>query len=280
MMSTRMLRRTGTISRVSFTINNHLPNISHPNLRITASHFSSLLDFDDEIGSWPSSKNNTIINVCPGSTKMIVERLGKFSAVQESGWFFAVPLVDEIRFVIDMREKALSITPQNAITKDNVNVSVSGYLYCQFVDAEKAAYGSKNPINAIKQIAQSTMRSAIGELELDEILHARAKLNTIIRNSVQESAMSWGMDVKRYEITDISPDRFITDAMDKQAAAERDRRKKVLDAEGDKRAAELESEGWKIRMKNESEGTLIKIENESQARKTQLILEVSMSGVA
>ena len=115
-----------------------------------------------------------------------------------------------------MREKALSITPQSAITKDNVSVKVSGNLYCQFVDAEKAAYGSKHPLYAVKQHAQSAMRAAIGELELDEILHARARLNSMIRNAVQEAAAAWGLEIKRYEITDVAPDRTITEAMDKQ----------------------------------------------------------------
>ncbi len=207
---------------------------------------------------------------------MVVERLGKLHQIQEAGWFVAVPLIDSIRFVVDMREKALSISPQSAITKDNVHVHVSGNLYCQFIDAERAAYGSKNPLYAVKQHAQSAMRAAIGELELDEILHARAKLNDIIKGSVQESALAWGLDIKRYEITEITPDKFITEAMDKQAAAERDRRKKVLEAEGDKRAAELESEGEKIRLKNESEGMLIKITNESEAKKKQLLLEVNL----
>lgn len=204
---------------------------------------------------------------------MVIERLGKFHDTKDGGWFVAIPFVDQIRFVVDMREKALNITPQSAITKDNVHVHVSGNLYCQFVDAEKAAYGSKNPIYAVKQHAQSSMRAAIGELELDEILHARARLNQIIKSTIQESAQAWGIEIKRYEITTVTPDKFITEAMDKQAAAERHRRKKVLDAEGDKRAAELESEGVKIRMKNESEGMLIKMTNEAEAAKIKATVE-------
>jgi regulator of protease activity HflC (stomatin/prohibitin superfamily) len=172
-----------------------------------------------------------------------------------------------------MREKALHIQPQSAITKDNVHVQVSGDLYCQFIDAELAAYGSQNPIYAVKQHAQSSMRAAIGELELDQILHARAQLNTIIRSTVQEAAHAWGIEIKRYEITEVMPDKFITEAMDKQAAAERERRKKVLEAEGEKKSSELKSEGVKITMINESEGTLIKMKNEAEARKQQLILE-------
>jgi regulator of protease activity HflC (stomatin/prohibitin superfamily) len=178
-------------------------------------------------------------------------------------------VIDNISFVVDMRERALLITPQSAITKDNVHVNVSGNIYCQFVDAKKAAYGNENPLYSVKQHAQSAMRAAIGELELDQILHARNTLNALILKSVNEAAMEWGLEIRRYEITEISPDKFITEAMDKQAAAERERRKKVLEAEGDKRSAELESEGVKIRMKNESEGTLIKVRNEASRRKVK-----------
>lgn len=226
---------------------------------------------------------------------MVVERLGKLHSIKQAGWFIAIPAIDQIRYVVDMREKALAIPPQAAITKDNVHVKVSGNVFCQFVDAERAAYGSKNPIYAVKQGAQSAMRAVIGEMELDQILHARAHLNSSIRAAVQEAAQSWGLEIKRYELTEILPDKFIMEvgtqlyswttktlnflyssqAMDKQAAAERERRKKVLDAEGDKRAAELQSEGEKIRMKNESEGLLIKVSNEAEARKIQLTLEVS-----
>lgn len=116
------------------------------------------------------------------------------------------------------------------------------------------------------------MRAAIGELELDQILHARAQLNTMIRAAIQEAATKWGVHILRYEITEVSPDKVIMEAMDKQAAAERGRRKKVLDAEGDKRSAELESEGVKIKMMNESEGTLIKIRNEAEAQKSKILL--------
>lgn len=251
-------------------------NFSPSGALVSRRLLSGIIDFDDELDTWPMDKKNTILNVCPQGKRMVIERLGKFHDIKDGGWFIAVPFVDQIRFVVDMREKALNITPQSAITKDNVHVHVSGNLYCQFVDAEKAAYGSKNPIYAVKQHAQSSMRAAIGELELDDILHARAKLNQMIKATVQESAAAWGLDIKRYEITTVSPDKFITEAMDKQAAAERHRRKKVLDAEGDKRAAELESEGIKIRMKNESEGMLIKMTNEAEAARVKATVEVSI----
>lgn len=117
------------------------------------------------------------------------------------------------------------------------------------------------------------MRSAMGEMELDEILHGRARLNAMIKGALQEAAMPWGMEVKRYEITEITPDPQIRQAMDKQAAAERDRREHVLRAEGAKRQAELESEGVKISLQNQSEGNLIKAKNEAEATKLRLIRE-------
>lgn len=234
---------------------------------------TSFLDLNDDLDSWPRSKPNTILNVCPQGETMVVERLGKMHEMHSGGWFLAIPVLDQVQYVVDMREKALSITPQHCITKDNVTVAVSGVLYCQFVDAEKAAYGSKNPIYSVKQHAQSSMRAAIGEMELDEILRARAELNTIIRSSVQEASTAWGLDIKRYEITDVTPDSAITEAMSRQAAAERERRSNVLEAEGRKKAAVLDSEGEKIRLVNNSEGELVSVENAAKAKRAELILE-------
>ena len=176
-------------------------------------------------------------------------------------------------YVIDVRERAIDIAPQSAITRDNVSVEVSGNLFVRFVDPEAAAYGARNPLYSVMQHAQSAMRSAIGEMELDEILHGRARLNGLIKGSLQEAAVPWGLEVRRYEITEITPDEQIRVAMDKQAAAERDRREQVLRAEGDKRRAELTSEGVKISLTNESEGRLIAVTNESDAAKIKLVRE-------
>lgn len=117
------------------------------------------------------------------------------------------------------------------------------------------------------------MRSAIGEMELDEILHGRARLNSLIKGSLQEAAIPWGLEIRRYEITEITPDQQIRVAMDKQAAAERDRREQVLRAEGSKRRTELESEGVKISLTNRSEGNLIKVRNEADAEKSKILKE-------
>lgn len=141
------------------------------------------------------------------------------------------------------------------------------------MDAEKAAYGALNPLYSVTQHSQSAMRSAIGEMELDEILHGRAKLNNLIKGSLQEAALPWGLEIRRYEITEITPDQQIRIAMDKQAAAERDRREQVLRAEGDKKRAQLTSEGSKISLQNESEGNLIRVQNEAEASRTRILRE-------
>merc|ERR1719148_440264 len=250
---------------------------------ITARQFSSyrLVGGDNGMmGNWPVTKPNTIFNIVPQGYKFIIERFGKLHSVEDSGWFLAIPFVDQIAYVIDVRERAIDIEPQAAITRDNVSVEVSGNLFVQFVDPEKAAYGARNPLYSVVQHAQSAMRSAIGEMELDEILHGRARLNALIKGSLQEAAVNWGMEVRRYEITEITPDEEIRIAMDKQAAAERARRSQVLRAEGEKRTAELTSEGVKISLKNESEGMLIKIENEAKASKTRTVLEAEAEAQA
>eukprot|EP00579_Thalassiosira_antarctica_P009326 CAMPEP_0201885168 /NCGR_PEP_ID=MMETSP0902-20130614/18195_1 /ASSEMBLY_ACC=CAM_ASM_000551 /TAXON_ID=420261 /ORGANISM="Thalassiosira antarctica, Strain CCMP982" /LENGTH=420 /DNA_ID=CAMNT_0048414267 /DNA_START=117 /DNA_END=1379 /DNA_ORIENTATION=+ len=224
-----------------------------------------------EISQWPITKTNTILNIVPQGKRMVVERFGKLHAIHESGYFFAVPVMDRVAYVIDVRERAVDILPQSAITRDNVSVEVSGNLFVRVIDPERAAYGARNPLYAVMMHAQSAMRSAIGELELDEILHNRAGLNTLIKGTLQDAAQAWGLEVRRYELTEITPDDQIRIAMDKQAAAERARREQVLRAEGDKRGAELTSEGVKISLKNESEGKLIQITNEAEAEKIRIL---------
>ena len=222
---------------------------------------------------WPHEGVNTILNVVPQGSRAVMERLGKFHSVKEPGWFLAIPVVDRIRYIVDMREKAIEIAPQAAITKDNVSVDVSGNVYVKFVDAHKAAYGSFNPLYAVYQHAQASMRAAIGNMDLDEILHARSQINAEVCTSLQQAAESWGLYILRYEITEITPDQEIQRAMDKQAVAERDRRELVLTAEGQKRYEVLASEAVKVQLQNESEGELIKIRNEALAMKDRLILE-------
>ena len=112
-----------------------------------------------ELYHWPITRPNTILNIVPQGQRFVVERLGRLSAIQDSGYFFAIPLIDRIAYVIDMRERAIDILPQNAITRDNVSVEVSGNLFVQVVDPSKAAYGARNPLYSVMQHAQSAMRA-------------------------------------------------------------------------------------------------------------------------
>mmetsp|Transcript_33565 Transcript_33565/g.44311 ORF Transcript_33565/g.44311 Transcript_33565/m.44311 type:complete len:348 (-) Transcript_33565:483-1526(-) len=265
-----------------------LQNASHaPSRLLPISRFLQVQKAHFQLGStggrfeqWPVTQTNTVINVCPQGHKIVIERFGKLSSVQDPGLFFAVPMIDSLSYVVDIRERAVEISPQKCITKDNVSVDVSGNVYIQFTDPEKAAYGSRDPLYAVRQHAQSAMRAAIGEMELDDILHARAKLNAIIKGAVQEAATAWGLEIKRYEITEITPDKFISEAMDKQAAAERTRRERVLNAEGEKRSQQLESEGVKLKLINESEGRLQQVRNEATAMREKLILEAEGEATA
>jgi regulator of protease activity HflC (stomatin/prohibitin superfamily) len=222
---------------------------------------------------WPITKSNTFINIVPQGHRMVIERFGKLHRIEHPGLFLAIPLVDQIAYVVDIRERALDIPPQSAITRDNVSVDVSGNLFVRFTDPEKAAYGAFNPLYSVTQHAQSAMRSAIGEMELDEMLHGRARLNSLIKGSLQEAAEPWGLEIRRYEITEITPDQQIRIAMDKQAAAERDKREHILRAEGSKRKAELESEGVRISLANESEGNLIRVRNAAEGEKEKILKE-------
>jgi hypothetical protein len=132
----------------------------------------NLANYQDDVDRWPRPRTNFGLNICNQGEKLIVERLGKLHKICEPGWFIAIPVIDQIRFAVDVREKALSIVPQSAITKDNVHVSVSGNLFCQFVDPEKAAYGCVNPMYAVRQHAQSAMRAAIGEFVIKLLIPA------------------------------------------------------------------------------------------------------------
>lgn len=157
---------------------------------------------------------------------------------------------------------------------------MAAVLFVQFIDAEKACYGAANPLTAILELAKSGMRTSVGEMELDELFHSRKIVNDTVRNVLQEAAANWGLLVTRHEILDVAPDAHISVAMDKQAAAERMRREKVLQAEGEKRAAELKSEGAKIRMQNESEGMLIQITNEAKANADARVLKAEADATA
>ena len=192
--------------------------------------------------------------IVPEKTIYVIERLGKFNKICEAGLNFKIPLLDKVAYRLNLREEVHDILPQVCITRDNVQVKVDGILYFRVVDAIKAAYGINNYKLAIAQLAQTTMRSEIGKLELDKTFSGREALNANIISALEEASSGWGIKVNRYEIMDITPSETILEAMESQMRAEREKRANVLLSEGKKQARINRSLGEKEKSINESKG--------------------------
>lgn len=178
----------------------------------------------------------TGIVIVPQKIAWVVERLGKFHKVLDPGLHFLIPFVDRISYVHSLKEDALMIPNQQAITKDNVTISIDGVLYLRVVDAVEASYGVTDPTFALMQLAQTTMRSEIGKLTLDKTFEERDALNQAIVAIVNEASSAWGIKCLRYEIRDILPPTSIKQAMEMQAEAERRKRAEILQSEGDRQS--------------------------------------------
>jgi len=179
---------------------------------------------------------NIGVVVVPQQSAWVVERFGRFHTILEPGLRFLLPGVNRIRYVFSLKEEALTVPSQAAITRDNVSISIDGVLYVKVVDAYKAAYGVEDPHFAITQLAQTTMRSEIGKLSLDKTFEERDLLNTNIVASINAAAADWGIACMRYEIRDITPPQAVRTAMEMQAEAERRKRALILDSEGEQMA--------------------------------------------
>lgn len=205
------------------------------------------------------------ICVVPQQTAWVVERLGKFHAVLSPGLNFVIPFVDRIAYKHSLKEVPLDTPSQVCITKDNTQLTVDGVLYFQVTDPERASYGTSNYIIAITQLAQTTLRSVVGRMELDKTFEERDLINRTVVDAIDEAALNWGVKVLRYEIKDLTPPTVILQAMQQQITAEREKRAVVAASEGRKleqinlatgarEAAIAKSEGEKQAEINKAEG--------------------------
>ncbi|KAM0723259.1 hypothetical protein Q7P37_001460 [Cladosporium fusiforme] len=188
---------------------------------------------------------NTVVKFVPQQTAWIVERMGRFSRVLEPGLAILVPVIDRIAYVKSLKENAMEIPSQSAITADNVTLELDGVLYTRVFDPFKASYGVEDADYAISQLAQTTMRSEIGQLTLDHVLKERAALNTNITQAINEAAADWGVRCLRYEIRDIHAPAPVVEAMHRQVTAERSKRAEILESEGQRQSAINIAEGRK-----------------------------------
>jgi regulator of protease activity HflC (stomatin/prohibitin superfamily) len=198
------------------------------------------------------------IKVVPQQDAWVVERLGKYHATLGAGLNIVIPFVDRIAYKHILKEIPLDVPPQVCITRDNTQLQVDGILYFQITDARLASYGSSNYVAAITQLAQTTLRSVIGKMELDKTFEERDHINTAIVNAIDESAANWGVKVLRYEIKDLTPPKEILHAMQAQITAEREKRALIAASEGRKQEQINIATG-------EREAQIAKSEGEKQA---------------
>jgi regulator of protease activity HflC (stomatin/prohibitin superfamily) len=212
--------------------------------------------------------------VVPQQSAFVIENLGRYSRTIQAGFHILVPFIERIAYKHTLKEEALDIPEQICITKDNVQVGVDGVLYLQVLDARSASYGITNYRFAIVQLAQTTLRSEIGKIDLDRTFEARGTINANVVSELDQASASWGVKVLRYEIKNITPPKDVLHAMEKQMRAEREKRAVVLTSEGDRDAKINQAEGEKQRVIKESEANKQQQINEAQGE-AEAILAVA-----
>jgi len=244
------------------------------NLRSSANHYSN-------ISRRFLSQTNTIINFVPQQEAWVIERMGRFYKILEPGLNMLVPFIDRIKYVQVLKEIAIEIPQQGAITIDNVQLLLDGVLYVKVTDPYKASYGVEDPEFAVTQIAQTTMRSEVGKISLDTVFKEREQLNGAIVEAINKAAEPWGLVCMRYEIRNMTMPERIQEAMQMQVEAERKKRASILEsegkryaavnvAEGEKQARILSSEAVMQEQINNATGTARAIEMEADARRKAL----------
>ena len=212
--------------------------------------------------------------VVPQQNAYVVENLGKYSRTLTAGFHILIPFIEKIAYKHSLKEQAYDIPEQICITRDNVQVHVDGVLYMQVLDARRASYGIGDFVFAIAQLAQTTLRSEIGKIELDRTFEERAMINSNVVSELDKASDPWGVKVLRYEIRNITPPHDVLQAMEKQMRAEREKRAVVLTSEGERDAQVNQADGEKKRVIMESEAAREQQINEAQGE-AQAILAVA-----
>ncbi|MEL0613622.1 slipin family protein [Marinomonas arenicola] len=209
------------------------------------------------------------IKFVPQNQAYVIERFGKYQSTKEAGLNFILPFIDRISADRSLKEQAVDVPEQSAITKDNISLHVDGVLYFRVLDPYKATYGVDDYVFAVTQLAQTTMRSELGKMELDKTFEERDLLNTNIVSSINDAAGPWGIQVLRYEIKDIVPPQSVMEAMEAQMKAERVKRAQILESEGDRQAAINRAEGEKasvvLAAQADKEEQVLRAEGEAKA---------------
>ncbi len=219
--------------------------------------------------------------IIPQQSAYVIERLGKFNRVLQAGISYIVPFVDRVAYRHTLKEQALDIPEQVCITRDNVQVGVDGVIFIQVFDPQMASYGISNYVFSIVQLAQTTMRSEVGKIDLDKTFEERTTINSAIVSAINDAARTWGVKILRYEIKNIRPPESVLMAMEKQMQAEREKRAIILQSEGQKQSAINVAEGQKQKVVLESEAARQKQINEAngQAEAIRAVASATADGL-
>jgi regulator of protease activity HflC (stomatin/prohibitin superfamily) len=209
--------------------------------------------------------------VVPQQSAFVVERLGKYHATLGAGFHILIPFLDIVRYKHSLKETAIDIPEQICITRDNVQVSVDGVLYLKVLDPQRASYGISDYLFAITQLAQTTLRSEIGKIDLDKTFEERTNINIQVVNELDKASEPWGIKVLRYEIKNITPPRDVLAAMEKQMRAEREKRAVILTSEGERDAAVNQAEGQKQQVIKASEARKQQQINEAEGAASAIL---------
>jgi len=222
-----------------------------------------------------------LIRIVPEQQAWVVEQFGKFQRTMGPGFHLVIPVVQKVAYKQILKEEVIDVPPQLCITRDNVQVSVDGVLYLQVMDPGKASYGIDNYRFATAQLAQTTMRSEIGKIELDRSFSERDAINDAIVRAVDDASDPWGIKVTRYEIKDITPSETVMTAMEQQVRAEREKRAEILSSEGTREARINSSKGDRQQAINLSQGEKQKRINEAEgrAKATEIIAAATAEGI-